>query len=127
MGAARKLNAANAMLKGVECHDGFLGEETLLRLVDNEGFKSKLQNIQNEKLRTFRQAYLGFAKRDSKLSLQGKFTDKREKIIKEWFSHQISYFGYDDFKPKAMDCNFGEGKIPFCLCQRATNCNNQLC
>lgn len=109
MGTTRKANIE--ALQGVHCHDGFLGEETLLRLVDHENFRTTSHALVNEKLRAFRENYRDFSRNVEKLKSR-KQTSKLQSLIGEWIAATAGYFGYESFEKKSLK-HWEEGKVAY--------------
>ncbi len=96
MATAKRLSKSQAALKGIESHSGFLGEETLTRMVEQDAYENEVRKkYLNESLRVFRDAFLEFDKKYERISnSKADSQNKRRGLITEWMSRTLEYFGY---------------------------------
>lgn len=99
---SKKFNDANRRLKGIESHNGFLSDETLLRIASSDDHKASLNALMNERLRSFRDEYRTFAEKTENYVRKG--DDKRYgEALKAWTAECVSYLGYKGFVPAVLD------------------------
>jgi hypothetical protein len=113
MSTVRALNRAHAALQGVESKNGFLGEETLLRLVQAESFLSRHKKYANEHLRVFREAYREYSRQLEKLTRKNLAATKSFDLTKQWVESTVRYLGFHDFIETSIPHWDQDGSIVF--------------
>lgn len=93
----KKFDDANRRMKGIESHNGFLGDETLLRIGSSDDHKAALNALSNERLRAFRDAYRAFSERSERLLRRGDAT-RYAQTLRDWAEECINYLGYKSFE-----------------------------
>ena len=109
---ANKFNRANAALKGFAIHDGFMGDETLIQLVQDKTFIEHSQKLCNESFRAYRDYYLSFERKTEKLLFQKKELLKAKALYTEWLEKSLHYLGFADFQVATIN-HPEEGCIPY--------------
>ncbi len=102
MNATNKFNRANAALKGFTVHDGFMGDETLIQLVQDKAFIERRSLLCNERFRAYRDHYLSFERITEKLLLKHKDQIKVKALYTEWLAKSLQYLGYADFEMASL-------------------------
>jgi hypothetical protein len=111
MSRAGALNRAHAALQGIESKNGFLGEETLVRLVQADSFLSRQRRFSNESARVFRDAYREYARQMEKLSRKNLVSTKGLELSAEWIQSTIRYLGYGSFVESTLPHWSEEGTV----------------
>jgi len=117
---ANKFNRANAALKGFAIHDGFMGDETLIHLVQDKGFRELSDRLCNESFRAYRDYYLSFERKTEKLLFQKKDLLKAKALYTEWLEKSLHYLGFADFNQATIK-HPEEGHIPYWESPQATH------
>lgn len=113
MSRAGALNRAHAALQGIESKNGFLGEETLIRLVQADSFLSRQRIYSNESARVFRDAYREYARQMEKFSRKNLVSTKGLELSAEWIHSTIRYLGYGSFVEASLPHWSEEGTVSY--------------
>lgn len=112
MRAKKKLFQSAEALKGIYAHDGFLGEETLSWIAQNDRVSSTLSGtIINDRMRSFRETYREFHQKCDML-LKRNEQKKLQDLYRSWARDLTSYLGYSTFEVKQVD-HWEKGSIPY--------------
>lgn len=103
MSTVRKFNKANAAITGFEIHNGFIGEETLLHIAQDNSFQQILEKFCNEKMRAYRDFYREYESKSLKYIDKKSHQEKVQSLYDQWFEKTINYFGYSDFKHDSIE------------------------
>lgn len=121
MSTARNLNRAHAAISGIESRNGFLGPETLVRIVQAENFLSRQKQYSNERLRAFRDEYREFARMIDKHARKNLMATKGRELQNEWINATLKYLGYTSFKECVIPHWGQDGSIIFKAAEGGTH------
>ncbi len=113
MSAAKSMNRAHAALVGIESKNGFLGEETLIRLVQAESFLARQKRYSNDHLRSMRDSYRELSRQIEKLSRKNLASTRVQELTNAWMEETIRYLGYSEFTESSISHWSNEGNVVY--------------